>query len=382
MSAIDFNQFSYFPALLAGDVEKHAFDELSDSSLDVTLPIFELTRYRYEGDFGHSIKLLQGIPKERPYLLDLDKRVAPRPYQSSAPSDPAAEALRISEQTASQMQFNAELDNLLRPTNGFENWRNLTADFPEAVPVLQFTNPAAQQLNIIRQASLLSQGGRSIAMRIRGYMSEITCNIAAQILSMLASSSQLLLIFDAGQGRRDLEARGQWIAHSLDSILSQVDIQQQAGLVAVAMSNSFNPPTHNGMREVTNRDWEVWSGAAETFSFRFGDYGGSPRTNDISSFVPRSFRATVVYADDEIWLINRHENAGDPAGWVLGSQAITNHIANQDEYSPIECWANGIISQVAKTGELGPSTTSRIWHAVRVNGHMERQAKYSQGMCL
>lgn len=378
MSAIDFNQFSYFPALLAGDVEKNAFDELSQSSLDVTLPIFELTRYRYEGNFGHSIKLLQGIPKDRPYLLDLDKRVAPAPYQSSAPSDPAAEALRISEQTATQMQFNAELDNLLRPTNGFENWRNLTAGFPEAVPVLQFTNPVAQQLNIIRQASLLSQGGRSIAMRIRSYMSEITCNIAAQILSMLASSSQLLLIFDAGHGRRDPEVRGQWIAHSLDSILSQVDIQQRAGLVAVAMSNSFNPPTHNGMREVTNRDWEVWSGASETFSFRFGDYGGSPRTNDLSSFMPRSFRATVVYADDEVWLINRHENADDTSGWVSGSQAIASH----DIYSPIQCWANGIIDEVARTGELGAYTMPRIWHAVRVNGHMERQAKYSQEKCL
>jgi hypothetical protein len=378
MPAIDFSQFSYFPALLAGDVEKQAFDELSKLSLGVTLPIFELTRYRFEGDFGHSTELLQGIPNDRPYLLDLDKRVAPPPYQSQMPSDPAADALRIKQQTATQLQFNTELSNLLRSTNGFENWRNLAASFPEAVPVLQFTNPASQQLNIIRQASLLAQGGRSIAIRIRGYMSEITCSIAAQILSVLPSSSQLLLVFDAGQGRKDPEARGKWIADSLDSILSQVDIQQHAGLVAVAMSNSFNAPNHNGMREVTNRDWEVWNSASETFSFRFGDYGGSPRTNDLSSFVPRSYRATVVYTDDEIWLINRHENADDPAGWVLGSQIISKH----EQYAPIECWANDIIREVAEKSALGEHTTPRTWHAVRVNGHMERQAKYSQEMCI
>lgn len=378
MSVIDFNQYSYFPALLMGDVERQACDELSQLSLEVTLPIFELTRYRFEGDFRHSMELLQGIPNERPYLLDLDKRVAPPPYQAQDPSDPAAEALRVAQQTTTQLQFNAELSNFLRPTNGFENWRDLTAGFPDAVPVLQFTNPAAQQLNIIRQASLLSQGGRSIAMRIRGYMSETTCSIAAQILSMLPSSSQLLLIFDAGQGRRDPEARAQWIAESMDSILSQVDIQQQAGLVAVAMSNSFNPPSHNGMREVTNRDWEVWSGASETFSFRFGDYGGSPRTNDLSSFVPRNYRATVVYTNDDTWLVNRHENSDDPAGWVLGSQAIINH----EDYVPIECWANGIISDVAAAGALGAHTTPRTWHAVRVNGHIERQARHSQEMCF
>ena len=208
-------------------------------------------------------------------------------------------------------------------------------------------------------------------------MSEVSCQIAAQILALLPSSSQLLLIFDAGQGRRDLVGRGEWIAASMDNILSQLEIEQQAGLVAVAMSNSYNAPGHSGMREAVNHDWTVWNEAVEAFAFRFGDYGGSPRQNNLSAFVPRSYRATVVHSLDQGWLIHRHENADDPNGWVLGAQAIRQH----DAFDPIDSWGDGVIAQVADHG-LGEYDASRVWHAVRVNGHLERQARYAQEMCF
>ena len=377
MPVIDFNQFCYFPALLASDVERLAFDELSVQAKETTLPIFELARYRTEGDFGHSMELLHSLQAGSSYLLDIDKRAAPPPYQAQNPGDPRAEALRVAQQTETQIAFNAQLSRLLQPTNGFENWRQFSAQFPNAVPVLQFTNPVAQQMNILRQAALLSQGGQSIAMRVRSHMSEISCQIAAQILALLPTSSQLLLIFDAGQSRRDLIGRGEWIANSMDIIVSEMEIQQQAGLVAVAMSNSFNAPSHSGMREAVNHDWTVWNEALEPFAFRFGDYGASQRQTDLSAFVPRSFRATVVHSLDQGWLIHRHENADDPNGWVVGAQAIVNH----DSFDPINSWSDNIIVDVANNG-LGQHSTSRTWHAVRVSGHLERQARYAQEMCF
>src|SRR4051812_39124065 len=122
MVMLNFPNFSYFPVLSSGDVERIAYEHLADETRAGILPIFELARIRSSESFHPSCHLLQEFIR-LPIILDLDKRVAPPPYRAANPSNPVAEQSRIERETAENDAFNNALNSLLTPANGFENWR-------------------------------------------------------------------------------------------------------------------------------------------------------------------------------------------------------------------------------------------------------------------
>lgn len=370
MTVVSFSSFNYVPVLATTEVERIAYERLRDSTRDAILPLFELTRHRSAIDFEESCHLLQDFVTNQ-FILDLDKRVAPPPYQAQNPSNPVAEQQRVARETQENDAFNTYLSALLSPANGFQRWRELASCFPNAVPVLQYTNPAAQANAIIRQASLLSQGGNSIALRIFSSQSEVVCQIATQIIAMLPASSQIIIIFDCGQGRRGASEKAAWVQDSLQKIIAGLEIEQAAALSAVCMSNSYPQPNHEGIRIVENFDRTIWTEASESFPFIFGDYAASHKASALSSFLPRTYRATVVHSLDQAWVVHRHQNSDDPMGWAEGSAAI---IAS-GEFSPMESWTDESIHAVAG-GVLGEMSTPRPWHAARISGHIERQFAY------
>lgn len=162
------------------------------------------------------VKYIIAATISAPFLLDLDKRYAPPPYQAQNPTNPVTEQQRVARETQENEAYNSYLRELLYPANGFENWRNLCATFENAVPVLQYTNVGSQATAIIRQASLLAQGGNSIAIRIGQAQDENLIALAIQILAILPSSGQLMIIFDCGQGRRGVQDKIDWVLHCLD----------------------------------------------------------------------------------------------------------------------------------------------------------------------
>jgi len=371
MPAMNFASVRYVPVLAASEVERIAYSNLAPATRDAILPIFELSRHRAGIDFSDSLLMLQQALAS-PFLLDVDKRVAPPPYQAANPSNPAAEAERVARETAENDAFNSYLNGLLAPADGFSAWRSLVGELENAIPVLQYTNPGSQANAIIRQAALLNQAGNSIAIRILQGQSDLLCNLAAQIFAILPTSNQLLLIFDCGQGRRGMPEKAEWVRNCIQSITANIEVDQIAGISAVCMSNSYPQLQHSGLRIVDSCDREIWAEASEAFPFIFGDYAASHRTSSLSSFLPRSYRATVVHSQDHRWVTHRHENADDPTGWQVGAAAI----AGSGAFDPIDSWTDNSIQQAAANTAHGMDTP-RPWHAARVAGHIERQANYA-----
>ncbi len=370
MPAVSFGDFEYVPVISTGEVERIAYNQLRPDTRAGILPVFELSRYRGAENLNESIAMVGDIVQNA-FLLDLDKRYAPAPYQSQNPANPAAEQQRVERETQENDAYNSFLQTLLSPNNGFQNWRQVCAGFDNAVPVLQYTNPQIQANSIIRQASLLSQGGNSIAIRIGQVHTDSLIVLASQILAALPSSGQLLIIFDCGQGRRGVAEKAEWILASLNTLMAALEPEQIVGLSVVCMSNSYPQMTHDGLRIVDNCDREIWRQVFSEFPFHFGDYAATTRTASLSAFMPRTFRATVVHSLDEQWLVHRHENSDDPDGWVVGSQVIVGN----DIFDPTDSWTDQSIQQVA-LGNLGDMNVPRRWHASKIAGHIDRQFRY------
>src|SRR6185312_6289007 len=134
----------------------------------------------------------------RPFILDLSHDAAPPPY---IPRDPDGDRQRIERETAAQTGYNSALQELLNPADGFAVWRSYATQFPNAVPVLQFTDAERQQRQILRQASMLSAAVGSIAIRINRESGGIIPQLIASIMSVISSPDRMLLLVDCGQGR-------------------------------------------------------------------------------------------------------------------------------------------------------------------------------------
>ncbi|HEX6374455.1 MAG TPA: hypothetical protein VFZ91_01915 [Allosphingosinicella sp.] len=371
MQTVDFSRYKYVPAILSDPVGEVAYTRLSAETRAGVLALFELCWRPRARDFEDCIGFISRVEGSHPYLLDIDKRRAPAPYEPRDPSDPVAAQQRYCQEKAAQVSFNSELDRLLRPNDGFYNWREFLSRFPSSIPVLQMTNPAAQWDDILRQAELLCVGGASAAFRIRETRVEDLCSLACEILQRLPNPRQLLIILDCGQGRVRLPQRAAFASNALEMIQSQIGAHRMKAFRAVCMSNSFTLPAHKGMRFKENHDWEVWQRVSATIPLAFGDYAASEREEAHSSYRPWDYRATVTHALPGGWLISRHANKNDPKGWTDGCQKIEKDF----RFAPLSSWCDRLISETAKAAETA-SEEPRFWHASRINGHIERQ--YSQ----
>lgn len=375
MSFIDFSGASYFPDLHCSRGEHLGYRQLSDADKSAIVPIFGLTRQNGASDFAEGIRNISESAGGTPFLLDLDHRPAPEPWVARDPTDREADARRVEAETASQRAYNAELARLLNPADGFVAWREFCAEFPNAAPFLRYTDPTGERLSLLRQASQLARGGGSIALRIKEGFEYDFSLIVPEIISVIDDPQQLLLIFDCGQGRTRIHERVEFARRGIAQILSYLSLSQQAAIKAVCMSNSFNAQAHSGLKSLTNLDWRVWRGAREAFPFAFGDYAATVRSPSLSSFIPREWRATVVYPLEESWLVYRSPNSNDSAGWVDGAAEVSAHV----DFPPVPDTAGAQLISQALSGNLNEADSARYWYASKVNLHIHRQIRYAEG---
>jgi hypothetical protein len=365
MPRVDFSQFQYYPALQSSVPELMAYRELSPSTKRRIVPVLELIQRGTSADLNNSITEVRASTGTHPFILDLSKEPAPAPYRY-----PGEDPQKVERDTESQAAYNNLLSALLNQSDGFSAWRELAESFDNAIPVLQFTDPSIQRRQILRQAALLSHGDQSLAIRITEEHADTLGTLVPQIISILRSPAQLLVIIDCGQRRQRLAQRAQFAADTLTQILGDIDIAEQPFVQAVCMSSWYTKPDQQGLHTYEGQDWRLWREARDTFPFAFGDYGAMHRFRRRDTYVPSDWVATVTIPLDEGWRAYKHANVNDRSGWVTGAQLL------RDEGSIAAapaCWGRDVVSRAANN-DINGVDSARFWHASRVNIHITRQA--------
>jgi hypothetical protein len=370
MPQVDFSHFYYYPSLLSSAGEHLGYRELPDADKRRLVPIFELSQRGNPANLNDAQTAIRETSAGRPFILDLCKDPAPPPYVPIDPTDD--DLVRIERARQAQASYNTLLQRLLSADDGFAVWREMVANFPNAIATIQFTDAASQARQILRQAMFFSRGGNSIAIRVTEESVPAIYAVIAQIISILESPDRLLIVIDSGQARQFIAPRARYARDAMAHILNSVDIAEQPLVRAVCMTNSFPRPGHEGVRSYRNLDWRLWREAREGFPFTFGDYAAIHRIPR-SSFIPPG-KPTVVLPLDEAWIIYRHTNTNDETGWVTGARLISE---NENFATAPAIWGTNVIRRAA-TGDLNGLNYAWAWHASKVNIHIHRQLDFAQ----
>jgi hypothetical protein len=371
MPNVDFSQYSYYPNLICSAGEHMGYVKLSDQDKSAILPIFELSNTRNACNFTGAINRIKQTVGSRNFILDLSHEPAPQPFISSTPTQDQID--RYAEEMSFQGQYNAGLAKLLSPTDGFLEWRLVASQFPNAIPVLQFSDPQAEARSILRQASFFSKLGTCMAIRVRSDSVPSIYPVIGQVLSILDSPDKLLLIVDCDQGRQYLQSRSAFAMSFMMMVYSELELPHRPFLRAVVLSNSFTSPQHEKLELYKSFDWRLWNLCRAVFPFSIGDYAAMFRRKRQNTYVPSDSRPTVVFPLDDAWLVYRDDNLNDLAGWVRGAKAVSDD--PRFVPTPLTWGAQEIVR--ASHGDTILLDSSRYWNAVKVNIHIHRQIRYA-----
>lgn len=373
MAKINFAEFYYYPSLQSTDAEHQGYRELSNADKDQLVPIFELSQRPKEKSLAASIDVVRASAGKRAFILDLCRQSLPAPTLPKNPKDPEAAQARYKEACDIQAKYNASLAAILNPTGGFESWRAVVGKFPNAVPSIQYREVGANKKQILRQAALLSRGGNSIAIRVSAKDDPEIVSFIPQIMAVLDSPDQLLIVVDTDYGRINIANRAGFAAGVLATVSAETDLEETHLLRAVCLSSSFPPLTHDELKSIDNLDWNLWAEARASFPFMFGDYGATQRYVS-TGFVPFDWRASAVLPLDTQWLAYRDPNLRDEDGWIEGAKQLK---VSEPYKPPPNTWGIQIIEQAAG-GDLNGINNAGTWHAAKVNIHLHRQIRHAR----
>lgn len=371
--AVDFSHYYYYPCLQCSEPEQIAYRELADDDKDAILPIIELSQIKNEASFFETIQSVKSLLLDRPFILDLSKDRAPAAFIPKQNPDHA----KIKKLQDAHDNYNSQLVALLSPIDGFAAWRACVSEFPHAIPVLQFTDPATQGKSILRQAAQFWKAGYTrLAIRVNQECGDDIYPVIGQIISFLDSADQLIVLVDCGQGRTHIPDRAEFAKKAVARVSEELDSSQVLSLSAVCISDTF--PGQTETKVYDSYSWELWREASTSFPFLYGDYAANRRIKKQSTYMPGEWKAQVVYPLPESWIVYRHANTQDAQGWVEGSRAITAHSHFDDGVS---CWGEKIL-KFAVTGQLDPYASARFWHGAKINMHINRQIRYARDVAI
>lgn len=375
MTQANFSEYLYYPEISPTWSEKIAFSNLKDEDKNRVLLTYLLGQVdNSSANLEPAISGMLECAQERPFVVDLLKHPAPNPYEpKSGLGEPKARE-RYDREAAIKESYDATLNTLLDPTNGFAAWRRLVDRWDNAIPVLQFTKPQQQARSILRQAAKFVADERHIAVRLNRTDANDLIPIISNIFALIDRPSHMLFILDMGQARSQLAERESFIINTMSQIMSLVGERDRSELRFVCTGGSFTNGTREGLDSRDIHERQIWDNLAESGNIRYGDYGSMLRRISDTTYIPSEWKAAVALPTRTSWWCWRSTDSRNAGEWEVGAKVIAG---GEDFHRTPECWGKSLI-QRGVDGDTADIQSSKHWIAARINIHLKQQIDYSE----
>jgi hypothetical protein len=340
---INFDDYTYYPALRTRPSEMEGYHELKDSTKNKLLPIMTLGAWPRMDGLTESLGKLDSAVGDRPVIVDLTKEPA---------------------------HVNKEVLSLLNPDNNFEAWCKFTSKKANYIPTVQIIQEAKQSQIIRQTRTLEAKGTGKIAFRISDYVNDTVKVINA--LSAMDAPENALVIIDAGYIRETMAASIAACVTSINEIRNEVPeaiitIISTSYPSTVTQFLDINTQRTSGIINILERELHQVIG---TDAAIYGDHSSIHSKVYVvngGKYVPQ-----IEYPLYDAWTVERRPGL-DGSGYIdIAKALVTKYPEILDE----DYWGSRKIVEVANGNNDGMKTRSR-WIAVRVNIHIEKQLDLS-----
>jgi hypothetical protein len=351
-TSLDFRNFPYYPVLRSRDVESSAFRALPDNYQNSILPVVTLFRSGKGVDLTKPLNKAKQMMNGRPFLLDVD--LAPIRIARTAKHD---------EINAYKM-FIKYLNKVQDSYNGFEFWRAITDNVPNAIPVSLLLGPANEFANQLKK--LIASKGK-VGIRVRPGNFDI--NLLTTGLLAIKDLSDVVILIDfesIGNKVSDTIIRFHMIRNAIRQAISTSDFSK---ITFVCIGTSFPFETAEaGLSELRIREAEVFSGIGGFSVAQYGDYAGLPARPQIGGGpgYPR-----VVGPEDSQWIQCRGNEISKPQDYII----CAAWVKMAGWLSTPGLWGSDRIDDAA-AGNIAKMGSATKWLTVRVNIHLYRQLNH------
>lgn len=341
---INFENFTYYPAIRTRPAEVFGYMNLADSVKDKLLPLITLGSWRNQDGVTESMEQARKAIGDRPLILDVTSEV---PHQNNA------------------------LRKFFDPSDNFGAWRAFIQENSSVIPVVQIT-PNSKNQQIIRQTREFENSGLGkVAFRITDFRTQVDKVTTA--LSAMDSPSNALVIIDVGYIRETMAASIAACAQTINQVREDIE-----DAIITVISSSFpssvtpfldpNSAGKRGILSILERELHEEIGGKGVVIY--GDHSSIHSrvyTTSGGRYTPR-----IDYPLYDAWVFERRPETNSQ-GYVNAASSL---LQSYPEILEDESWGAEMIRRASK-GNIEGMKTPSSWIAARVNSHITRQLALS-----
>jgi hypothetical protein len=349
------------PILAVSLSEMTALDNIPDKSKDILLPFVPLRGWVGSHKLIRTLERVEKSIGDRLWIADIDRTFLEEGQKKKAlTGDYPREVF-------------SEIERLLNPHNGYENWVNFVEETPNIIPAVQL----GDNDQLPTQIQKLNDLGRGIVFRFT--ISDIDSGTYAEVLDIASrlGIDDMLVVYDYGQVNREVLT----FSAVISSLIKQTHTNLPDSLIAISCS-SF-PSGFSGYNSSENSIYErilyntvskscegirmIYSDRGSARADKIGGGGGIPSPR-IDYPLPNDWRFIREEFED---FSNPEKGEKELLYTKIAKRIMDEEFWNDD----LHVWGTQIIEFTSKGDEYGINSPMKAT-AARINIHLHQQLYY------
>jgi Beta protein len=353
---VDISTYNYLPLFSVRRAEMFAMENLPNKDKDILLPIVLLRGWGVSKHLENSIERIKKSTGDRPWIMDIDVDY-------------------LLENKGKERPVFEELESLRNSAEGYKNWCNFVAEYPQVIPCVQLEDRAELNEQLDRLVAL----GRGMAVRFN----DVNIPNWNAILRVIAGKAieGLCVIIDYGKLGQLTKER---LLEYTDPVSTYVNEMYQEIPNAIFVVSSTTFPSDfsdiDGLEERVIFERQFFSeivAQCPDIALKYSDRGSTRAGKAATGGATPAPR--IDFPLKNVWKISRKKlspiEMEDEEERKDGYRVVAKNLVRSVEWDPnLKIWGAKEIEASAK-GEL--ITNPHHSTAVRINIHLHRQLHYN-----